>query len=182
MEKVKDLIKEIGGVKTCTSSKKDELRVMRAMMNDMTYKVAVYDSNGPAGFICPSELMRNTCASVMSSAAKIPLQEANHLMAKHEFKRSDAENMINFSKEFINTYISTERKLPLGGRERSNNALTIKHNKAGWHKYPKQVGEHEDGKPIFATGKKWAGAYDTVRTFGPVPAWLPKEDPPKDKK
>ena len=49
MEEVKvvDLIKEIkDGITQRTSSNKDEVRVMKAMLNDRTYEVGVYNKTG----------------------------------------------------------------------------------------------------------------------------------------
>ena len=55
---------------------------MRAMLNDTNYKVATYNSSGEVSFICPSEIIRNTCASVMAGVTKMSMAEANHLMAR----------------------------------------------------------------------------------------------------
>ena len=35
-------------------------------------------------------------------------------------KKKEAEKFVNVSKEFVNTYLGTKRKLPLGGREKTN--------------------------------------------------------------
>ena len=44
MENVQQLINEIhNSISQKTASRKDEVRVMRAMLNDMNYKVAEYD-------------------------------------------------------------------------------------------------------------------------------------------
>lgn len=171
MEKVQDLIKEIHGLDTRTASKKDEVRVMKALMNDKGYKVAVFNREGQVGYICPSQELRQMCASVMSTAAKIPQVEADHLMEDHEFKRSEAEHMIEFSKEFINTYIHTGRKLPLGGRELSSVSLAIKPVPAGERTYPKQIGFNEDGSKKYQSGKSYVQNYESIRVYAPVPAW-----------
>jgi hypothetical protein len=175
MEEVQSLINEIKGVKTCTASKKDELRIMRAMMNDTSYKVATYDRNGQVGYICPSQEIRDMCASVLASTAKISNTEAEHLVREHEFKRSEAEHMIEFNKEYVNTYLQTGRKFPLGGREKSNISLSQKQIPAGYRTYPKCVGEDKSGNKIYAAGKTFVQGYDSVRVFAPAPAWLPEE-------
>ena len=41
--------------------------------------------------------------------------ETDGLMDNYEFKNQEANAMIGLSKEFINTYLNTGRKLPLGG-------------------------------------------------------------------
>lgn len=177
MEKVQDLINEISGINTtketsCTSSKKDELRIMRAMMNDTSYKVAVFDRTGEVGYVCPSEEIRAFCANVISDAAKISSAEAQHLMQDHEFKRSDAEHMIDFSKEFINTYLHTKRKLPLGGRSKSNISLSLKEIPEGYRTYPKCIGVDKDGNKQYAAGKTHVNGYESIKVHAPVPAWL----------
>ena len=132
MESVIELLKSISSENdTCTSSKKDEVRVMRAVMNDTTYSVGVYGNEGKKDEFNPSVTFREVCASVISGAAKIPANEANALIKDYEFKRSDAERMVEFSKEFVNTYLHTGRKLPLGGRASSNISLALKPVPAG---------------------------------------------------
>lgn len=171
MEKVEELLKNIKGV-TCTASKKDEIRVMKAMLNDKNFKVTVYDKCGKEEEYCPSKSIRTMCASVMSSAAKIPMAEAEHLMESHEFKRSEAEAMIDFSKEYINTYLQTGRKLPLGGRKMSNISIALKHIPGGTRTFPKKVGIDSDGKAIYKTGTSYVKPYDSIKVYAPAPSWL----------
>lgn len=171
MEKVQELLKNIKGV-TCTASKKDEIRVMKAMMNDKSFVVSVYDKDGKEEEYCPSKAFRTMCASVMSSAAKIPMAEAEHLMESHEFKRSEAEAMIDFSKEYINTYLQTGRKLPLGGRKNSNISIALKHIPGGTRTFPKKVGIDADGKAIYKTGTSYVKPYDSIKVYAPAPSWL----------
>lgn len=174
METVQEIISQLQNAKTTTSSKKDELRVMRAMLNDTNYKVAAYNSSGEVSFICPSEIIRNTCASVMAGVTKMSMAEANHLMARHEFKRSEAENMIEFSKEFVNTYLESGRKLAFGGRERSNVAISKVHKEACYRKFPKR--EIVDGKEQYNNGKTWTPAHDTFKVHTKVPTWFSPEE------
>ena len=50
MEKVEELLAMINNeTGTCTASKKDEIRVMKAMMNDASYEVDVYGNEGKEG-------------------------------------------------------------------------------------------------------------------------------------
>ena len=162
MENVQDLIKEIAGVtgtsRTCTASRKDEVRIMKAMMNDKEYKVAVYDKNGQTGFICPSQELRDMCATVLSATTKISAAEAEHL--------------IEFSKEFVHTYLHTGRKLPLGGREKSNVAFSLKSISEGYRTYPKCIGVDKDGNKQYAAGKTHVNAYESVKVHAPAPAWV----------
>lgn len=172
MEKVEELLKIINKGTTCTASRKDEVRVMRSMMNDSTYKVDVYGVSGKEETFNPSSKMREMCASVMSSAAKIPLAEAQSLMKTHEFKKSEAEAMVEISKEFINTYIHTGRKLPLGGRKRSNVSIALKEVPAGERTYPQVVDVKKDGTKIYSSGKTYVKAYESIKIFAPAPTWI----------
>jgi len=175
MESVIELLKSISSENdTCTSSKKDEVRVMRAVMNDTTYSVGVYGNEGKKDEFNPSVTFREVCASVISGAAKIPANEANALIKDYEFKRSDAERMVEFSKEFVNTYLHTGRKLPLGGRASSNISLALKPVPAGERTYPKVVDIDKDGNKIYAPGKTYVPSYESVRVFAPAPVWKKK--------
>ena len=175
MESVVELLKSIASENdTCTASKKDEVRVMRAMMNDTKYKVGVYGNEGKKDEFNPSTVMREVCASVISGAAKIPANEANALLKDYEFKRADAERMVEFSKECVNTYLHTGRKLPLGGRKASNISLALKDVPAGERTYPKVVDIDKDGNKIYAPGKTYVPAYESVRVFAPAPVWKKK--------
>lgn len=170
MEKVQELLNNIKGV-TCTASRKDEIRIMKAMMNDTSFEVTIYSKEGIEGKYCPSEDFRNMCASIMSNAAKIPMAEAKHLMEEHEFKKSEAESMINFSKEYINTYLQTGRKLPMGGREKSNISIALKQIKGGTRSFPKKVGIDNDGKPIYKTGTSYTQPYESIKVYAQAPSW-----------
>lgn len=174
METVNELLSIINnGPSTCTASKKDELKVMKALMNDTSYNVDVYGANGKERSFNPSTELRDMCASVFSSAAKISINEAKSLMKDHEFKKSEAEQMIEFSKEFIITYLQTGRKLTLGGRKLSNVSLALKKVPAGERTYPKCIGyDKESGKKIYASGKVYVPAYESVKVYAPNPSWI----------
>lgn len=149
-----------------TRSQKDELAIMRAMMNDTEYKVGVYGNNGLEGYYCPAQEFRNTISNIISNSTGIPVQEAQHRLDSYEFKNADAQGMINFSKEFINTYLQTGRKLPLGGRETSNVSLKKKTIPAGTMLYPSKVNDKTESKEVFVD------SYDSVRVYGSCPAWI----------
>ena len=64
MAKVQDLVDEINNAKIQaekegktyynTASAKDELAVMKAMMNDTSFKVAIWGPEGITGYYCPA--------------------------------------------------------------------------------------------------------------------------------
>jgi hypothetical protein len=170
---VKTLIDEIKGTITqVTSSKKDEIRVMQAMMNDTSYEVGVYSKEGKVDTFCPAKAVRGVVASAMSGAAKIPQNEAAELMEKYEFKKSEAEPLVDVSKEFINTYVHTNRKLNLGGREKSDVSISLKEVEAGNRPYPKQIGIDENNKAIYTRGEAWVEGYESLKVYAPCPTWV----------
>ena len=109
-----------------SSSKKDEITVMKALINDPQYKVDVYDNSGKCGEYYPGKEFRKLITNVISDVTKMPKKEAAELVDSYDFGKSDASTMVQFSKEFVNTYLQTGRKLPLGGRETSNIELEWK--------------------------------------------------------
>ena len=80
--------------------------------------------------------------------------------------------MVDISKEFINTYIETGRKLPLGGRETSNVFLSKKEVKEGFATYPKKVGIAPDGQPIYENGKAPIKPHTSIKVQSKTPSWL----------
>lgn len=173
MDRVSTLINEIKeGLSQTSSSQKDELRVMKTMLNDREYRVGIYAKEGKVGEYCPAEGARSMAASIISSAAKIPAAEAAKLADSHEFSKGEAEHMIDISKEYVNTFLQTGRKLPLGAREKSNVSLAIKEVKANVRTYPKKVGVNDDGTPRFGKGEVSVSAHESVRVFAPCPTWV----------
>lgn len=172
MENVKELIKEVKENSSKKSSQKDEIRVMKAMLNDREYEVGIYGKQGQEGTVCPAKEARELVSSVIASAAKIPSAEAQKLAEAHEFSKAEASNMINISKEFINTYLETERKLPLGGREKSDVSLIRKEVKESTKTYPSKVGINEDGTARYEHVPVKVKAHNSVRVIAPCPEWV----------
>ncbi len=173
MEKVQDILKEISSnITQATGSKKDEIAVAKAMLNDKSYNVGVYTKEGKIGTYNPSSAMRHFAASTLSKAAKIPSAEANMLMDNYEFGKAEAEDVIGFSKEFVHTYLNSGRKLPLGGRENSDVALTLKHVEAGKRRYPMVVGIDDAGKKITKPAEKFVPSYEAIKSISPCPSWV----------
>jgi hypothetical protein len=174
-EKVQVLIDEIKGTITqVTSSRKDEVRVMRAMMNDSSYEVGIYSKEGKVDAFNPSKAIRTMVASAMSGSAKIPQNEASALMENYEFKRAEAEALVDVSKEFINTYVHCGRKIQLGGREKSDVSLSLKEIEAGNRPYPKQVGVDANGNKMFTRGEAFVPGYESLKVYAPCPTWVIK--------
>lgn len=149
-----------------SSSTKDEVTVMVEMLNDKDYKVGEYTKAGKVGEYSPYEDSRKMVASIVNKTAKISMPEAKTLADSYQFGKSEATSMVNISKEFVNTYLQTGRKLPFGGRENMSASLLIKH-----------VDESKKQFPIGGIGSKERGevtipAHDSVKVTAPCPIWV----------
>lgn len=173
MTTVNDLVKEISdGLKQKNSSQKDEVRVMQAMLNDTSFKVGVYGKSGIEGEYCPAEDFKNMTASIISSTVKIGKAEAEELVKDYDVSKSEAATMVNVSKQFINTYLETGRKLPLGGREKTDFALCARQIPEKTKPCPKKVGVDDTGNPIYQTPNKTIPAHTGLKAYCSCPSWV----------
>lgn len=171
MKTVLEIVNEIQTNRTQQSaSGKDEVAVMRGMLNDTGYVVDVYNQQGKAGTYCPSEDARAMLANQLHKAAKVTSQEAGELAAAYEFTRSDAETHVRVAKEFVNTYIGTGRKLPLGCREESDVSLLQKNIPACERTYPKKTGVNADGTDRYEKATTQVPAHSSIRVISTCPA------------
>lgn len=178
MEKVNELVNEIRGVITqIGGNKKDEIRVMQAMMNDDTFHVDVYDKNGKTDqTFCPAEAARDMTATIIEKATRVAPDEAKILAKRYEFGKKEAEAMVDISKEFVlGTYLQTGRKISLGGREKSNVSIGLKEVSAGTRTYPKCIGFDANGKKIFGRGIAKVSPYESIKVYAPCPEWINTE-------
>ena len=172
---VQEIINEIrSGLSQTSSSARDEIRVMKALLNDTTFKVGVYDKTGKVAERCPSEEIRGMVAGIVASTTKINSAEAKQLVNNYEFKKSDAATMIDFSKDYINTALSTGRKIPLGATATSNISISKKEVEAKTRHYPKRIGVNGDGSPKCETAEAVVPAHDSIRVFSPCPSYIKK--------
>lgn len=170
---VKGLLAEISGnLSQVSSSHKDEVRVMQAMISDPSYEVTVYGKNGPEGTYNPTKEFRSMCASVMSHTAKISNAEATQLMDGYTVSKAEAESMVGVAKEFVNTFTQTGRKLPLGAREKSDVSLSLKNVEASTRLYPKKVGVNDDGSDRYVKTPTNIPAHESIRVHAPCPSWV----------
>ena len=161
-----DIIKDVkSNVTQCSSSKKDEITVMQAMMNDTNFSVDVYSKGGKVDEYYPSRELRKVVTNVVASTTHIHVKEATELVNAYEFTRVDAAAMVNMSKEFVNTYLQTGRKLPLGGRKNSDVELM-------W----KNIEDRTTEIPIKSeTGERlntFIPAHGGIKAINPCPEWL----------
>lgn len=77
MENARAIIAEVtDNVNQRSASRKDEITVMRAMINDPEFSVEVYDKTGKVGEYYPSREIRKMISNVVSTTVKIPVKEA----------------------------------------------------------------------------------------------------------
>lgn len=170
---VNEVIKEIkDGLSQTSSSAKDEVKIMQTMLNDKDYEVGVYGASGKKGTYNPAMDYREMQAGVIAATVKISKDEAKALADAHEVTKGEATTLVNVSKEFVNTYLHTGRKLPFGGRENSNLALCGKDVEQTTKSYPKKIGVNEDGTGRYESGEKVVPAHFSAKVYGSCPAWV----------
>ena len=170
---VKSLLDEISSnLSQKSASRKDEIRIMQTMLSDTSYQVNVYGKDGIESVYNPAEDFRDMCASVMSHAAKIPMAEATQLMDGYQVSKNEAASAINISKEFVNTFLKTGRKLPLGAREKSDVSLIRKEVAASTKLYPQKIGVGDDGSDIYSKTPTTIPAHESIRVQAPCPSWI----------
>lgn len=140
---VKSVLKDIkGGSETSVASKKNEVAVMQAMLNDPTYKVGLYDNSGQkTGTYSPYESSRVVVQSVLTNGAKMSSAEAEKIATNYQFGKKESQEMVDLSKQFTMTYLETGRYLPLGGRETMNVKLKLKEVPEKEYRNPRDNGQ-----------------------------------------
>lgn len=127
MEKFQEVFDTVkSGVKQKSSSRKDEVTIMKALMNDTNYSTKIYGTLNGIDTHYPSKDLRKVVTNAISEITKIPKREAAELVNEYEFTKSDAQAIVNLSKEFVYQYLQTGRKFPLGGRAESDVELIWK--------------------------------------------------------
>lgn len=163
-------------VKQHSASAKDEITVMQSMLNDREYGVEIYHKNGSTGeFYYPAQEFRGMVSDIVASTTKIGKDEASAIIDDYDFKRSQAKVMVDISKEFINTYLETDRKLKLGGRQTSNVSLMRKDFPSGKRRYPSRIGVRDNGEAIIEAREIWVDSYSGIKASSPCPPWVSKE-------
>lgn len=177
MENAKKLIETIKAENVernrTAASQKDEIAVMRAMINDRDFKVQVYDKNGPTDqFINPSDNARIIGANILVDTTKMSRAEANTLMDGYEFTNKDAESFVNISKEFVSNYMDTGRKLPLGKREKSDISFSRKIVEPCTKGTPIKVGVDANGNDVWETKTSYRPGHESIRVHAPHPSYI----------
>lgn len=165
MENAKQIIAEVTDkTDQRSASKKDEVIIMKAMLNDPNFCVGIYDKTGKVGEYNPSQEVRKMVSNIVTATTKIPGAEARGLVDMYEFTKSDANVFINLSKEFVNTYLHTGRKLPLGGRINSDIKLEWKNIEERKVQTPKKDSTERVETTVPAHGG--------IHAINPCPSWV----------
>ena len=93
-------------------------------------------------------------------------------MDGYTVRKTEAAAMVGISKEFVNTYLKTGRKLPLGAREKSDVSLSLKKVEATTRVYPQKIGVNDDGSDKFSKTPTKVPAHDSIRVHAPCPSWV----------
>ena len=142
-ENVKKLMGEIQEVtaKQKAASRVDEIRVMKAMLNDPSFKVSIYDKNkGLVGTRCPREEATKFVASTTSAITGLDQAQATELANNYEFTKKDATFLIENARDFTSTYLQTGRKMPLVQSEKTEASLIVRHVEQKTKKVPANMG------------------------------------------
>lgn len=126
---MEELMSEIRNAtqKQCSASRVDEIRVMRAMLNDPNFSVSIYDKNkGHIGTRCPREEAVKFAANISSAITGLESKSATELAENYEFTKRDAVFLVDNARDFARTYLSTGRKLPIVQTEDSEASLFYK--------------------------------------------------------
>lgn len=171
---VRELIESINKTRTqASASAKDEVKVMRAMLNDPTYKVDVYGKSGVEGQYCPYEESRTMVASILKDTTRMSTKESEELAGRYEFGKQESTIMVGISKEFVNTYLETGRKLPLGGRKDSNIAIAKKVKGSRPNNFPVKVGVNDDGTDKYETRDNGTiPSHGSLKVYSSCPEWV----------
>ena len=144
-----DKIKSEHSVYT-TASQKDEVSVMRAMLNDPSFKVSIYDRNkGLVGTRCPREEATKFVASTASAITGLDQAQANELAQNYEFTKKDATFLIENARDFTTTYLETGRKMPIVQSEKSEASLIVRHVDQKTKKIPENMGGGSTTVPAY---------------------------------
>ena len=171
--RVKELLEEIrnskksGNKSYITKSQKEEIKVMKTILNDDEYEADIYKGNGEISQFNPSKTFRETLSNIIHNTTHISKEESDILMEQYEFNNKEAENLINLSKEFIHTYLETGKKLSLGGREKSD---------ISFHK--KVIKSYSIWSPILQEDGSYIRkettipSYETIKVDNTCPSWI----------
>ena len=153
-----------------TSSQKDEIDMMRAMLNDFSYVNGIYNNSECIGVTCPSVQLRKVLTDTICNVFNLERYEVEQELNKYNFTDKDAEQLISISKQFVVGYLESGRKLPFGQRRNCDISLTMKTVPAHKVFHPIKISK-EDGGTETIIKETMVPKYDQLRTSCKCPAW-----------
>ena len=142
---LENLIVEIkNSAKQISVNKSDEVKVMRSMLNDKNFRIAIFDKNeGYIGDKCPAEEATGFVANVIHDATGLDTKDSRHLAEGYEFSKKDAVFMVNNAKDFIEVYMKTGRKMNIIQNGASETSIYARDIPAGSKNIPAKPGSPE---------------------------------------
>lgn len=139
------IIEEIKkNAKQISINKTDEVKVMRSMLNDKNFKIAIFDKNeGYIGDKCPAEEATSFVANVIQNATGLDSKDSKHLAEGYEFTKKDAVFMVNNAKDFMEVYLKTGRKINIIQNGATECSIYAKDIPAGTKNIPARPGSAE---------------------------------------
>lgn len=135
---IKDSAKQI------SINKIDEVKVMKSMINDKNFKIAIYDRNeGYIGDKCPAEEASQFIANVIQGATGLDAKDSKHLADNYEFTKKDAVYLVNNAKDFMEVYMRTGRKLNIIQNNTGEASIYAREIPAGVKNIPAKPGSPE---------------------------------------
>ena len=105
----------------------DEVNVMRSMLNDKDFSIAIYDKkNGYVGQRSPREEAVGFVKNVISGATGLDARDSLHLAENYQFTKRDSVFLLDNMRDFLNIYLYTGRKINVLQTENSESSLYLK--------------------------------------------------------
>ena len=114
--KVSEIISEIKEASAHQKSQSlvDEIRLMRAELNDPTFKVSIFDKKkGCVGERCPREEAVKFIGNIASELTGLDKKASLELANNYQFSKKDAIFFLNMNRDFTQSYLKAGRKLNL---------------------------------------------------------------------
>lgn len=153
-----------------TASQKDEVSVMRSMLNDKNHNIDLYDNESCNRLFCVSIETKDMVSKIISTQCDIPFDQAKRMVDDYEFDNEDAQTMIDISKQFVSTYLTTGRKLAFDSTRNTEIALSEKHVPEHTVFHPVKI-NHKDGSSETIIRETKVSAYDQVKAYSRCPTW-----------
>lgn len=113
--------------KQISINKVDEVRVMKAMLNDGEYSIGVYDkSQGYIGQHCPHDDAIKFVKNVIQDATGLDAKDAQTIADGYQFKNRDANFLLNNMRDFLYIYTGSGRKINIMQSADTDAAVYIK--------------------------------------------------------